>query len=228
MRPFVLTLLFFGGAVSFALAQHPELEAALDLAASHDYSASNTALRTFIEVHPQRKYDVAQAWWAISGNLLALGQSQEAIKANETSLAIRQRLRSGGMALNFLRASEIHLAAGEGGEALYAAQEGMQMFIEDSRVFAELNLAAARALQQLKQTQEAQAFLKTALDIAAIEFGTDSSAYGEVSFAAAKIQQDQRKYYSAFQSYAKAYYRMAEPVQRVRALVRAYEIYGWQ
>lgn len=228
MKPIAFTfcLLVFGLVSSWA--QHPELEAAIDLANKHAYAASNDALALFITNHPQRKYDVAQAWWLRSGNQLALGLPTKALADNETSLAIRQRLRSGDMALNYLRASEIHLVTQKSNEALYAAQEGMQMFIEDSRLFAELNLAAARALEQLNQSTEAASFVKTALDIAAIEFGTDSPAFGDISFAAAQIQQQQKKYYTAFQSYAKAFYRVDHPVLRVRALVGAYGLFGWQ
>ncbi|MEM1217142.1 MAG: hypothetical protein AAGJ82_15715, partial [Bacteroidota bacterium] len=66
MKPFVLTFIFFLGSLAGASAQHPALEAAIVQSDHHAYAASNTALAAFIDAHPQRKYDLAQAWWVMS------------------------------------------------------------------------------------------------------------------------------------------------------------------
>ncbi|MEM9261468.1 MAG: hypothetical protein AAGA62_17645, partial [Bacteroidota bacterium] len=153
-------------------AQNPLRDAEL-LSADREYAASSALLTTFIEEHPQRKYDLSRAYFLHSYNLLQLGQLPEAREANTASLELRRRLRSENMAENYLRDAQISLQEGDGERALMEAQSGMQMLIDDPVVYADLNLFAARALTFLGRYDEGWEYLRTAQDVLAIELGEE-------------------------------------------------------
>lgn len=225
MKALLFTLLFtFLGSGLFA---QDALQEARRLSDRHDYQQSSSLLLTYIEEHPQRKYDLGRAWMLHSYNLLKVGELVKAKEANDRSLNLRMQLRSGDIAENYLQAAQISLSNNRPDDALVAAQQGMQMLIENPRLYADLNMVAAQALNLMGRFDEANRYFQTAREVLNIEVGTDNPAYGMLLRSGGRLLQQQGQYQAAFDHLALSYSTLHTPVEKVKSLLLAYELY-WQ
>lgn len=220
-----LLFTFFLACLGGSLFAQDALQEARRLSTLHDYQESSSMLLTFIEEHPQRKYDLGRAWVLHSYNLLQIGQLVAAKEANDRSLNLRMQLRSSDLAENYLQATLISLANGNPEDAVVTAQQGMQMLIENPRLYADLNLGAARALNQMGRHDEANRYFQTALEVLVIEVGTKDVAYGQLLRAGGRLLQEQKQYEKAFERLVASYFALQKPVEKVKSLVAAYEVY---
>ncbi|MEL7425950.1 MAG: hypothetical protein AAFN81_23360 [Bacteroidota bacterium] len=195
------------------------------LSKEREYVSSSEQLLAFIDTHPERKYDLGRAWSLHSYNLLQQGKTEQARTANEKSFELRRQLRSPAITENYLRLAQIDMEIMRYGDALAAAQQGMQMLIENPRIYADLNLYAAKALQKLGRTEEADAYFSTARDVLLIEVGTADEAYAQLLYQGALMREERQAYAEAFKLVATAYYAAQEPLFRTRLLIKAYQLY---
>lgn len=209
------------------LGQNALREAEL-LSQQHEYESSSKLCLEFVAAHPERKYDLGRAWSLHSFNLLQQGKTELARTANEKSFDLRRQLRSPAITENYLRAAQIGMATKRYGDALAAAEQGMQMLIENPRIYADLNLYAAKALHKLGRFEEADAYFSTARDVVLIEVGPRDGAYAELLYQGAMIQEERRAYAEAFTLLATGYYAAQDPLFRSRLLMKAYEMYWRQ
>lgn len=184
------------------------------LADQQSYKSSSTLLINYIDHHPQRKYDIARAWWLHSYNLLQLGLLEEALQANTISLDLRRALRSNDAASNYLRQAEINVAALDYASALDASLQGMQLMIEDPVLFAELNWMSAKALLAMEHHKDGQEYLQTALDIIAIELGKKHQLYSEMAINAGFLSLKSESFNQARQYFQQAYIHSNKVVLR--------------
>lgn len=174
----------------FALVQlqsQSVFDQATTLSSKRAYEASSSLLLNYIEEHPQRKYDIARAWWMHSYNLLKRELFADAMQANEQSLVLRKELRLDEASANYLRQAEIHLVQENYVKSLNAAQRGMQFMIEDAALFAALNIIGAKAFVGLKQYEDALRYLETALSTIEIELGKQHQLYSSTALYTAFI-----------------------------------------
>lgn len=223
MKALLFTIFF--ACLGSGLFAQDALKDARRLSSLHNYQQSSSLLLTFIEEHPQRKYDLARAWVLHSFNLLQVGQVAEAKEANDRSLNLRMQLRSSDLAENYLQAGLISLSNGNSENALVTAQQGMQMLIENPRLYADLNLCAARALNQMGRYDEANRYFQTALEVLIIEVGTNDTAYGQLLRAGGRLMKEQKQYTTAFERLAGSYFTLKDPVEKVKSLLAAYAVY---
>ncbi len=165
-----------------ALAGQNALAEAEQLATAEQYASSSAALLNFIEDHPQRKHDIARAWWLHSQNQLALGEIDAARAANDSSLLHRNRLRSRDIAENYWLRGKIELGANRADRALEALNLGMNFLIEDPLIFADLHVLSGRAYAALNHKDDAQDAFATAFDILSIELGDSHEALADLYF----------------------------------------------
>lgn len=225
MKALLFTLLFI--IVGNGLFAQDALQEARLLSDRHDYHQSSSLLLTYIDEHPQRKYDLGRAWMLYSYNLMKVGELVKAKEANDRSLNLRMQLRSGDIAENYLQAAQISLSNNRSDDALVAAQQGMQMLIENPRLYADLNLLAAQALNLMGRYDEANRYFQTAREVLTIELGTDSPAYGMLLRSGGRLLQQQGQYQAAFNHLALSYSTLHTPLEKVKSLLLAYELY-WQ
>lgn len=201
------------------------LRDAEDLSAQRKYEASSAQLLAFIDDHPERKYDLGRAWSLHSYNLLRQGKGEEARTANDRSFNLRRQLRSPEISENYLRAAQIDIAAKRYGDALAAAEQGMQMLIENPRIYADLNFYAAKALYKLGRPEEAEDYFATARDVVLIEVGASDRAYANLLYQGGLIQIERKAYSEALTLLANAYYAATDTLFRTRILVTAWQVY---
>jgi len=223
MRAILFASLFF--LLSAALPGQNALQNAEKLSAQYAYEASSAELMQFIEAHPERKYDLGRAWALHSFNLLRLGKMEAAREANRKSFDLRRQLRSPEITENYLRAAQIDMNAKDYGAALVSAEQGMQMLIENPRVYADLNLYAAKALYKLNRKEEAQQYFDTARDVLLIEVGKADPAYADLLYQGGRIQEEREAFAEAFQLYAKAYHAATYPILQGKMLIYAWQAY---
>ncbi|MEZ4986745.1 MAG: hypothetical protein R2795_17195 [Saprospiraceae bacterium] len=192
------------------------------------YEASDSMLAHYIDQHPQRKYDVARAWYFRSYNLMQLGQFEEARSANDKSIDLRAQLRTMDTAENFLRHAQIDLRAGLYDQALNDAQQGMQMLIENPVLYAELNIAAAHALYQTGQSAEAINYLQTAADIIQVELHPKEALFGHTSLRIANLYARMSIYEQALRHYLSAFSSSMDNPSRGKALILSWYVYHRQ
>lgn len=204
MRVYIFIVFILGGL--FNVNGQATFEKAQYLTGVQSFDASSEILVAFINEHPQRKYDVARAWWLHSYNLLAKGLIKEASLANETSLELRKALRSTDAASNYLRQAEIEMVAKEFDEALNSALQGMQMMIEDAVLYAQLNMMCAKALTASEHYDEAQEYMNTALDILAIDLSKKHALYAEYAIDAGYLSLTAGAFDAARQHFQEAYW----------------------
>lgn len=219
MKKVLFTL--FCGLLFWPLLAQNTLQSAIDYSKQKQYEQSTTILDAFIAENPQRKYDIARAWWWLSHNYLQLGQLEVAREANTTSLNMRIDLRSSDIAENYLQEAKIYLMTNDASSALVALQQGMQLFIEDPLVYAQLNFYAAKAMKQLGQYEDAAAYLDIAREVIIIEVGEKEPFYGEILYAQGEIQLQQKDYAAAFTSFSNAFHRLSSLTIRARSLIHA-------
>lgn len=215
-------LLSLGGG---RLAAQDALEPALLLTQRQQYAESSAWLAKYIEQHPQRKYDLGRAWYLDSENQLHLGQYPAALAANDQSIRYRQQLRTMDLAENYLRRAQIYQALQEPTNALVAVQQGMDMLIEDPRLYADMNVLAAQILIRLGNYTEANEYLRVATDVLAVEVGTGDPTYGSVVYKAGCALELEGESGAAFSSFAQAYTALDDPLRRSLALLHAYLAY---
>lgn len=197
----IIGCLFLGG-----LSAQNALSQAEQLTAKQAYEASSDALLDFIQQNPHRKYDVARAWWLIGQNRLALRDFAGAEAANHTSLQKRTILRAiDEIVYNYWLLSKIKLAQRDEIAALQAANQAMNMLIEDPLVYADLHLLAGRAYAHLGQTEDAASSFATAEEILSIELGPDHPEMGLVHFYWAELLHREKEYEEALLHYQQAY-----------------------
>jgi hypothetical protein len=169
------------------------LAAAEALAAKQEYAASIMLLESYIDEHPARRYDLGRAYWLLSYNHLREGQLNAARTANSQSARIRRELRSGDLAGNYLRTAQIELAAKQPQAALAAAEQGLQMLVEDTELYVLLHLVAAQAHAAMGAYDWVEVYLETTASILAVELSPDSPAAIEAYYtsAALALQRDQ-------------------------------------
>ena len=218
-------LIFFCLSIGFNLLGQNALREAELLSQEREYAASSERLLAFIEAHPERKYDLGRAWSLHSFNLLEQGKNEQARSANEKSFELRRQLRSPAITENYLRSAQIDKQVKRNGDALAAAEQGMQMLIENPRVYADLNLYAAKALHKLNRRQEADDYFSTARDVLLIEVGTMDQAYAQLLYQGALMQEERKAYAEAFTLLATAFYAAKAPLFRTRMLLKAHQMY---
>jgi tetratricopeptide (TPR) repeat protein len=223
MRVFLFT--FFYCVLGGSLFSQDALREARQLSDQHAYQQSSQLLMTFIQDHPQRKYDLGRAWILHSHNLLQGGNLEQAKVANDHSLNLRMQLRSPEIAENYLQATQIHLANERPDDALVTAQQGMQMLIENPLLYAELNLSAARALNLMGRYDDANRYFQTAIDVLVIEVGTSDIAYGQLLRSGGRLLAQQKQYESALQRLAVSYATLSDSIEKVKTLLVAYGVY---
>lgn len=195
------------------------------LSEQQEYEASSAQLLSFIDSHPERKYDLGRAWALHSYNLLRQGKGEEARTANDKSFNLRRQLRSPEISENYLRAAQIDIAAKQYRDALAAAEQGMQMLIENPRIYADLNFYAAKALYKMGRPEEAQEYFATARDVVLIEVGTSDRAYANLLYQGGLIQMERKSNTEAFTLLSTAYYASTDPILRVRSIIAAWQAY---
>lgn len=216
----ILSLLF-----TLQLFGQNALREAERLSDQQQFVASSVQLLAFIDSHPERKYDLGRAWALHSYNLLCQGKGEEARTANDKSFNLRRQLRSPEICENYLLAAQIDMAAKRYGDALAAAEQGMQMLIENPRIYADLNFYAAKALYQMGRPEEAQEYFSTARDVVLIEVGANDRAYASLLYQWGLLQIKRRSYAEAFSLLATGYYSATDPLYRSRILITAWQAY---
>jgi len=220
MKKVVFTTLI--ALAAWQLSAQDALKTARLLSREARFAASTELLTTFIQNNPQRKYDIGRALLLQSQNLLHLKELAAARETNGKSINLRMQLRSGDLAENFLQEAAISLAAGKPSDALVAAQQGMEMLIEDPLLYAQLNYYAAKALIVMGRFAEGNRYYQTATEVLAIEVGEQDPIFGQLLFEGGRLFDEQREYRAAFQQYARAYYILRDPVARTKALLWAW------
>ena len=99
------------------------------------------------------------------------------------------------------------------------------MLIENPRIYADLNLYAAKALHKLGREEESNQYFSTARDVVLIEVGNRDRAYAELLYAGGVMAQERHAHEEAFTMLATAFYAATEPVLRSKALIKAWQAY---
>jgi hypothetical protein len=219
MKKMLFTLVC--GLFFWPLVAQNTLQAARKYSEQKQYLKSANLLETFIAENPQRKYDVARAWWMQSYNQLQLGEVEAARESNTRSLNMRLDLRSSDIVENYLREAQLSLLNDDASSALVSLQQGMTMLIEDPLVYAQLNYYAAKAMKQLGQYGEASAYLDIAREVILIEVGESDPLFGEILYEQGELQLLQKDHAAAFESFSAAFYRLREPLKRAKSLLKA-------
>lgn len=198
----LILLVFLGTGVTWG---QSAFDVAKKLSMNRSFDSSSTILINYIDNNPQRKYDIARAWWLHSYNLFKSGLLNEALSANETSLEMRKALRSDAAAFNYLREAEIHLAANHPELAFNAANHGMELMIEDGKLYADLNFICAVAINGMGHHTEALSFAQTSLDVITIELGTTDPLYSQYLYKTALLLLPAAQYETAQSYFRQAY-----------------------
>lgn len=145
------------------ICQHLQAQAAFDqarrLSDQNQYLAAIDLLHTYIDEHPDRRYDNAKAWWLVSYNLLQLNDFNGAEAANDSSLALRAAILSDEVAENYLRSGVIALQRGNFSKALSDLNRAGDLPIEDPLLYALVFAYRGQVLSELARWPEAdQAF----------------------------------------------------------------------
>ena len=72
---------------------------------------------------------------------------------------------------------------------------------------------------------EANRYFQTAREVLTIELGTDDPAYGMLLRSGGRLLQQQGQYQAAFNHLALSYSTLDTPVEKVKSLLLAYELY---
>lgn len=119
------------------------------------YRDAIRAYELFMEQNPGRTYDHSVALLGISYNFLQLGDTEEAIAANDRSIAIREKLRSDDKAENYMRYGIIDLYRGRFETALENLAQARSLPSVDPVQFALLEELMADAYAGLNNPREA-------------------------------------------------------------------------
>lgn len=151
-RHALLFFLWYAGA--FPLSAQ-SLQRGDSLAQAGRFRDAIEAFQIFIEQNPGRVYDHSVAWLGISQNYLQTGAVEEAIAANDRSIAIREQLRSDDAAENYLRYGIIDLYAGRLESALENLAQAKALPAVDPLQFALMEELMADAYAGLNNPREA-------------------------------------------------------------------------
>ena len=149
------------------------LDTATRLSEDNQFLASTALLEQFIEDHPDRYFDLSQAYFLISYNYLQLGDYQAALAANDQSHNIRDRIHSENISENYMRAGAVHLMMGDYERAIDLLYTAYNLPIENPQNFALTTGYMASAQQALGNYEKALNGYQQAKEILEIELGDD-------------------------------------------------------
>ncbi len=151
----------------------PILDTATRLSEDNQYLASTTLLEQFIEDHPDRYFDIAQAYFLISYNYMQLGDYRGALAANDRSHTIRDQIHSENISENYMREGTIHLLMGDYERAVDLLYTAYNLPIENPQSFALTMGYMASAQQALGNYEKALKGYEQAREVLEIELGDD-------------------------------------------------------
>ncbi len=151
------------------------------------YLASIEILDNFILANPNRLYDLSSAWFLESYNYLQLGELKMSAAANETSIILRDQLRSEDLAENYLRKGEIYIHEGDFPKAMNYLLEATELPTDDPLLSADINIAIAKVYAQLEDYQSALNYYQFALDVLMIELDKNHINIAQVDFDIGRI-----------------------------------------
>lgn len=136
------------------------------------YNESIEVLEQFVDEHPNRRYDIATAYYLMSKNYFFLKQYEGAIWTNEESYNIRNQIQAESQLVeNCLQFGAIYIAQNEYDHALDYLETALNLPFEDPEIFANINYNLAKLLQSKGAFIEADRYYDNAAQILSIEFG---------------------------------------------------------
>lgn len=208
MKQGVFLLLLLLCALASAGAQNP-LASAEKLAEEKQFRAASAELRRFIQTQPDRRFDVARAWYLHARNLYELGEWEAAGMANDSSFQQRRALRSGDTAENYLLQAEIELARNDASAALRSIDMALRQLIESSTLYAEILRVQGRAYLLAGDFAAAETAFGNAQVTLSIALGEDAPALAPIWRAGAESALRQGNWASALPKLKEAY-RLAD------------------
>ncbi len=176
-KSFLPGILFLLISLSLTAQDQDEISKASELSGLAGFEASNQLLDKFIEDHPTRLYDLADAWFIKSYNAMQLGDYSEALRANQISADLKTKLYVEDVALNYMREGSIYLLQGENERALNTLTIATEFPIEDPQEYALIYAYIASAYQELGNYPKALEQLTASLEILEFELGTEHPDY---------------------------------------------------
>lgn len=174
MRILILIQSIFLFSFSILLAQSDQLfETAEQQYQDEAYEASLKTLEQFVDKFPDRKYDLASAYFLMSANFMKLKEMEGAVWANQQSLELRNKLRTDQIVENTLRFGEIYLQSRRYDDALSYLLQAIEMPFENPEIFAQVNFHLAEVYQALGDFEKADIYYYRTSQILSVEFGED-------------------------------------------------------
>ncbi len=159
--------------LSIQMTAQPEIlfAEAENLYQKDDYEGSLATLEHFVDAYPDRKHDIASAYFLMSANFMKLEELDGAVWANQQSLELRNKLRTNEIVENCLRFGEIYLSYRQYDDALDHLLQAAEMPFEDPSVFADINFRLAEVYHALGNWEEAEKHYYRTSQILSIEYG---------------------------------------------------------
>ena len=216
IRPFLLFCFLFIGTT---LPAQDALAIADSLARQGQYAASSEQLLAFIEGHPDRRFDVARAWWLYARNQRNLGSWSTAYSGNQRSFNERRQLHSTDIVDNYLLFAELWLEKDDPEQALSALEDGFQQMIENPVRYAALYQLQGEAYSRMGEYVLADEAFAQAEAVLSIELGDDSPTLAPLWYAWAGSALRQGDFDQAARYWQAVYTQSDEPWLRARALL---------
>lgn len=200
-----LLLLAFICVVNTAIGQTDRFFHTIDsLVQYQQFQIATNLLERFIEDHPGRFYDQAQAYLLISQNDLRLGNLDKAMVSNQQSMELRERLRTDDVAENFAQLGAIYLKMGDKDQALSYLNNAKELPFEDPQLFGQINSLLASVFAQKKEYEKALEYLEQSLKLMQIELGEHHPDVSSTYFQIANLYRSQGKLKEADWCFKKA------------------------
>lgn len=135
------------------------------------FEIASNLLQQFIEEHPGRFYDHAQAYLMMSHIDLQLGNIAAALASNQKSMELRERLLTDDIAENYMQLGAIYLKKGEYDQALEYLNQAKELPLEDPQLFSKIYSQLAAVFKEKKDYDKGLDYLQQSLKISQIELG---------------------------------------------------------
>ena len=205
MRSLLLSISLIIASLSLSIAQPDNVfEKAESLYQEGDYEGSLRMLEQFVDQYPDRKYDLASAYFLMSANFMKLKEMDGAVWANQQSLELRNKLRTDQVVENVLRFGEIYLSSHRYDDALNHLLQAAEMPFENPEIFADINFHLAEVYQALGDLDLADDYYYRTSQILSVEFGETYEKLIPIYLQQARLALGSQDFSSAFSYYAQA------------------------
>ena len=154
------------------------------------YLLSIGVLEAFISANPNRFYDLSLAYFLESYDYLQLGDLEAAIAANQSSIDLRDQLRSEDLAENYQRMGVIYTEMEDLPKAMDYLMDAAELPTDDPMLSSEINISIAKVFLQLKDYQKALDYYQSALDIMSIELDENHIHIAKTDFEIGMIYRE--------------------------------------